>query len=327
MIDVSKYTQITTDSREVIPGALFVALPGLQCDGHDYIDQAISKGATGLVVSKKLSKIVGVDVYESTDLVGCLHQLCQDYYKDPFSLLKTIAVTGTNGKTTVTYLIEAIFKEAKLCSGVIGTIDYRVGDQVLQKASHTTPPAPLIYSVARRMVDIGAEAVVIEASSQALEQRRLAGVPVDVAVFTNLSRDHLDYHGSMQKYFASKRVLFESLNETGFAVINKDDSYYDEICLATQAKSVSYGFSADADIACVEMKNLSCQLRLPDGQLWECPLPLFGEHNVLNIMAAIAVAWTQGIDMNVIKMALQKFDGVPGRMQSWTSPLGAVVYV
>src|SRR5205814_675229 len=231
---------ITYDSRRVTPGMVFVAIPGQKTDGHGFISSAVDRGATAIVceqdgfVSQRATKIKVADAREA------LARAAAAYYQHPSKKLKVIGVTGTNGKTTVAFIIKQILQEAGVNCGLIGTVRYEIGERVIP-AQRTTPEALEIQQMMAQMLRADCQACVMEVSSHALEQKRVCCVEFDAAVFTNLTQDHLDYHGTMEKYFAAKKRLFDQLEQgkkkTG-AIINIDDPYGARLSKATNVESL-----------------------------------------------------------------------------------------
>ncbi|HSR36806.1 MAG TPA: Mur ligase family protein [Desulfurivibrionaceae bacterium] len=203
-------TAVTSDSRAVTEGTLFVAVAGTAVDGHDFIADAVRRGCAGVVLEKgrrpKAVKMpIAIEVEDSREALG---RIAAAFWQEPARRMTMIGITGTNGKTTSAYLLETLIKKAGGKPGVIGTVNYRYDGKVLP-AAHTTPPPETLQRLLREMVDSGVTHVIMEVSSHALEQKRVAGLVFDVALFTNLSRDHLDFHGDMESYFASKQRLFK----------------------------------------------------------------------------------------------------------------------
>src|SRR5688572_10961411 len=220
-------TGIAYDSRRITPGMVFVAVPGQKVDGHDFVDAAIDRGATAVIcehngiLAQRATKIKVADVREA------LARVAASYYGGPSSKLKVIGVTGTNGKTTVSFMVKSILEAAGIKTGLMGTVHYEIGDRVIP-AQRTTPESLEVQQMMSQMVKAGCQACVMEVSSHALEQKRVMGIDFDVTIFTNLTRDHLDFHGTMEDYFTAKRKLFEVLGQGGkksAAVINIDDDF------------------------------------------------------------------------------------------------------
>src|SRR3954471_15936623 len=220
-------TGITYDSRRVTPGMLFVAIPGQTTDGHEFINTAIERGASAVICERNgftSSKATKIKV---TDVRFALACAATSYYSNPSAKLKVIGVTGTNGKTTVTFLIKSILEAAGIKTGLIGTVRYEIGDRIIP-AHRTTPESLEVQQMMAQMLRADCQACVMEVSSHALEQQRVLGVDFDVGIFTNLTRDHLDYHGTMENYFVAKKKLFTALEQgpkKGIKVINIDDTF------------------------------------------------------------------------------------------------------
>lgn len=322
------------DSRAVVPGDLFVAVEGHRADGHVFIPDALLRGAVGVVCSglgeRAVSGGQGVRIFVK-DTREALYRLARRFYGDPAAGLTVIGITGTNGKTTTTYILEAILRKSGRLPGVVGTINYRFGDCVL-KAPVTTPESLDLMRLLRRMKDSGVTDLVMEVSSHALDQGRVRGCPFQVAVFTNLSRDHLDYHGTMDAYFAAKRLLFTGLGDgaPALGVINMDDPRGAELRQATKGRVMTYGISEQWMVhpkACrMSREGLRVTLASPQGPL-ELQSRLMGEHNLYNLMGAIAAALGMGIAPSVIAQGVEDLTGVPGRLERVPNPRGLLLVV
>lgn len=313
-----------SDSRQIQSGFLFVALVGGTSDGHDYLDKAIELGAAALLVSdpsRVPSHFSGAVVVGETSRV-LLAQLAARFYDQPSMELCCIGVTGTNGKTSVTCMLESLLTQLGQPTGVLGTIDHHLGSQVWP-TSLTTPDVVDLQARLAQMKQAGAENIAFEVSSHALEQGRIAALNVSGAIFTNLTRDHLDYHGTMENYFFAKEKLFsESLWMTQrprpFAVINIDDEYGRRIQVADQAKRWTFGQSADADF-CFEVLSQSfegSEIKVVwNGQNHFGFVPVPGLFNVYNAMAAMVCVVAKGHDFKDTLKKMESFKGVPGRLQ------------
>jgi UDP-N-acetylmuramoyl-L-alanyl-D-glutamate--2,6-diaminopimelate ligase len=314
-------TGIAYDSRRVTPGMLFVAIPGQHTDGHEFISNAIERGAAAVICERngfahpRTTKIKVPDVREA------LAQSAAAFYGNPSAGLKVIGVTGTNGKTTVTFMVKAMLEGAGIKTGLLGTVQYEIGDRVIP-AQRTTPESLEVQQMMAQMVKAGCQACVMEVSSHALEQKRVLGVEFDVAVFTNLTRDHLDYHGTMERYFSAKEKLFADLargHKKSVAVINMDDSFGARLSGKHKVDfEYTYGFRPS--------RLHATQLQLgKDGSRFvvETPerkfpvrLPLIGRHNVYNGLAAIGVGMALDVHLLKIQAALNAMQPVPGRLES-----------
>jgi UDP-N-acetylmuramoyl-L-alanyl-D-glutamate--2,6-diaminopimelate ligase len=315
---------VTHDARHVHLGSVFVAVPGTQVDGHQFLPQACEAGAVAVIVedeSKVPKDYLGyVQVVASSR--ESLDRLALNLYDDPSKDLFCFGVTGTNGKTSITYMLEAVLLRARISCGVMGTINHHVGDRIWP-TSMTTPDPVSLQKRLREMKDEGAKAVAMEISSHALDQRRADGVQFNTVIFTNLTRDHLDYHKSMQEYFLSKQRLFTDLmwksrKIPNFAIVNTDDPWGARMRVAGTAAMWSYGENDLADfryrILSVDFARTDFELRTPVG-LYKSSLPMCGNHNVANAVAVVAAAASIGVQPSVSLDALSKFEGVPGRLQ------------
>ena len=312
---------LVMDSRRVVPGNLFFALPGLRADGGSYIDEAVSRGAVAVVTQKLPAHAPAkVTFIEVADARAALARVAQRYYKYPDRDLTVIGVTGTNGKTTVTHLIKH-FLNGDQRVGLIGTINYDLGARTVP-SFRTTPESLDIYGMMAQMRDAGCKQAVMEVSSHGLDQQRVLGLQFGAAVFTNLTRDHLDSPKTLDAYFAVKTRLFNG--HTGaapkVAVVNLDDPYGGQLLTHIPAgvKTVTYGESPSAVVraenVALNFKNTTVRLVWPGGTM-DLDSPLIGRYNVSNLLAAIATAWGLGRDPVVFLARLRAFAGVAGRME------------
>ncbi|MFA5072696.1 MAG: UDP-N-acetylmuramoyl-L-alanyl-D-glutamate--2,6-diaminopimelate ligase [Nitrospirota bacterium] len=309
---------IAYDSRVVQPGSLFVAVRGFQSDGHQFIPDAEQKGAAAIIAERTSAKSGKAPLLVVQDSRRALALLATAFYGQPSQKLKLIGITGTNGKTTTTYLVKSIIETAGRKTGLIGTIDYRIGERVYP-APNTTPESLDLQRLLAEMVDYGAEYCVMEVSSHALELGRIQGCTFAVAGFTNLTQDHLDFHTTMEAYLAAKLKLFTSLSEEVFAVINKDDPNSETLIRLTRAKKFTTGFSDDADIRPAgtinhDLNGLSFPVHIPGGTII-LESPLIGKHNVYNILTAIGIAHALGFTSEQICTGIRTMQAVPGRME------------
>lgn len=328
-------TDICYDARKVTPGAVFVAIRGTKADGHDFLADAIAKGAVALVLEDRAKLPEGFSgfVLQVPNSRQVLDILASRYYWDPGRDLFCVGVTGTNGKTSITYMVECILDYARMPVGVIGTVNHRMGDKVWP--SEMTTPDPV--NVQKRLNEFrqeGASAVVMEVSSHALEQKRVDSVPFNTVVFTNLTRDHLDYHGSMEEYFKAKQRLFTDLlwktsKSPCFAIINTDDKWGRQLRVADPAILWTYGCrEGDFQYEILKMDFTSTRFKIqtPAGDA-EVLLPMSGTHNVMNALAAIAVGISAGVSLQACVKALEHFKGVPGRLQTVANDKNISVFV
>jgi len=308
---------LSYDSRRVEPGHAFFAISGNADDGHRYAEDALSRGARAMVVERPLELTRRVPQIIVRDARRALAQAARVFFNDPSRELKVSAVTGTNGKTSTVYLSQAILNEAGRRAGLMSTVQVDLGGRSLP-ASQTTPESVEVQSALAEMVEAGLDAAVVEASSHALDQGRLQGLRIATAVFTNLTPEHLDYHGDMDRYLASKAKLFEMLTEDSFAILNADDPSSEQLSDCCQGQEIRYGLENSAEVT-AEIHSVSSlgthlTIRAARGSQ-EVHTPLIGQHNVYNVLAAAANAQAFGVDLPDICRAVESFTGVPGRLQ------------
>jgi UDP-N-acetylmuramoyl-L-alanyl-D-glutamate--2,6-diaminopimelate ligase len=309
---------ITVDSRQVIPGALFIAVPGLIVDGHDFIEQAIRKGATAIVSEKPLAR-EAISFVQVSDSRAALALIAANFYDRPAEKLQVIGVTGTSGKTTTTKMIESILDATGEPVGLIGTIEYRAGS-VREIADRTTPDAVVLHHWFARMVDEGVRHAVMEVSSHALALHRTHGIPFAAAAFTNLSRDHFDFHENFDDYFEAKKILFDQIDRSRrCGVVNGDDEYGRRLAGELGSAAITFGRSAEHDIHPdagfeVTIRGLSGTLTTPMGPI-RVDSPLLGWPNLYNWMAAIGTALAAGIDREPIEAGIRALRTVRGRFE------------
>ena len=325
---------ITCHSGQALEGSLFVAIKGTQSDGHDFVQQAIDRGCQIVVVQKPLHAMPGVTVIQVANTRAALAQLSNRFFDFPSHRLTVIGITGTNGKTTTTYLLESILTACGLKVGVIGTVDVRYPGYV-QPASVTTPESVDLQRTLRDMVDAGVTHVVLEATSHALDMHRVDGTRFAVGLFTNLSQDHLDYHRTMGEYFAAKSRLFSHiLREAGeppaLAVINTDDLWCEKLFTLIDGPLLRFGLSGDAEIRAEQVRcdfsGIQALIRTPRGKL-EVHSPLLGRLNLYNLLAATAVAVGLGLPLENIASGQKILARVPGRLENIPNDLGVHVLV
>jgi UDP-N-acetylmuramoyl-L-alanyl-D-glutamate--2,6-diaminopimelate ligase len=313
---------LTEDSRSVKPGMLFIAVKGTKSDGHQHLNEAVAAGAAGLVVKSGLKDVNipsdwQLPVIEVPNTRRFLGALASRFYGYPAARLKMIGVTGTNGKTTTTYVCKAILEAAGKQAGLIGTVSYVIGSEEIA-ATHTTPGALELQALLKKMADAGLEAVIMEVSSHALALDRTAGCAFDAAVFTNLTQDHLDFHTDMEDYFQAKLRLFTQRGAHGRAIVNADDPYGERIAAAFSAATWRYGIDGAADIRAegvrISLEGVEFVVRTPFGSA-EIHSPLVGRHNVYNILGAIGAGLQQGIDLPTIAQGISRLGNVPGRFE------------
>jgi UDP-N-acetylmuramoyl-L-alanyl-D-glutamate--2,6-diaminopimelate ligase len=311
---------ITDDSRAVRPGSLFVAVKGERVDGHEFIRAAAEAGAAALV-AQQIPNGLAIPFLRLADSRKALGLLGGQFYGDPSSRLRMIGVTGTNGKTTTTYVCKALLEALGRRVGLIGTVAYHIGSEIIP-ASHTTPGALELQQLLAKMVNGGCSVAVMEVSSHALAQDRTSGCEYDVAVFSNLTQDHLDFHHTMEAYFQAKLRLFTGLTgtrkENKRAIVNRDDPSGLRIQSLCPAPVWTYGLKGKADLMAESVRlslgGTTFRAVTPSGS-FAVESHLVGEHNVYNLLAAIGVALHEGATTEQVCEAVTHVTNVPGRFE------------
>jgi len=309
-------TGVAYDSRRVQPGALFVAWTGQHADGAAFAADAVGRGAVAVVAERPRPAGVTVPWITVTDAREALARLAAAFFGHPAGDLQVVGITGTNGKTTTAYLLSAIFDRAGIPCGRLGTVSYRIGTEE-RDAPHTTPEAPDLQQLLREMVDRGCRACAMEVSSHALALRRVDGTRFAAATFTNLTRDHLDFHHDMEAYFAAKRRLFEMLAPGTPGVLNADDPYAARL-LPVAPRPTTYGIDRPADVmpgpVGQSLDGLRFELRTPRGSL-HVTSSLVGRPNVYNILAAASTALALDVPSSAVERGVADVALVPGRFE------------
>ncbi len=320
------------DHREIEQNDVFVCIKGFTVDGHTFAEQAVDKGATVIVAEQDLA-INHAIVIVVPDTTRALALLATKYFNYPTERFPLIGITGTNGKTTTTYLLEEIFKEQGKKTGLIGTIQIKIGDQSFD-VKNTTPDALQLQRTFHQMVGEEVDVAMMEVSSHALDLGRVYGIDFDIAVFTNLTQDHLDYHRDMEDYLRAKTLLFTGLGNSykheKYAVLNADDTYSEQIKRSTAQPIITYGINTQADVMATDidfrLKNTSFTAHTPKGTI-KISSKLIGAFNIYNMLAAISVAILRKVPLTTIKMALENIHGVDGRFQQVTEGQNFAVIV
>ena len=326
-------TAVCYDSRQVVQGALFAAIRGVRADGHAFIGDAVARGAAALLVDRPTAS--PIPVVQSPDVRRTLAQVAAAFYGRPSADLFVVGITGTNGKTTTAYLIEAILAAAGHRVGVVGTINYHYGG--LSFANPVTTPESLdLQHILAQMRSAGITHAVMEVSSHALDQHRVEAVDFNVGIFTNLTQDHLDYHGDMNAYWDCKRRLFTQLLPRGpkahqaTAVVNLDDPRGKELCPHSTLNCLTYGVDPQSRIRPLNweatVSGLKARLETPVGII-DIDSPLVGRHNLDNVMAAVGCAIAAGVPAAVIGQGIESLDRVAGRLERVPDPWGRHIYV
>lgn len=315
----TEVTSLTYDSRRVDQGSVFFAIAGEKTDGHLFIEDAVRRGAVA-IVSERVSPVrFGPKWVRVGKIRRALSEAARRFYDDPDLRLRLIGVTGTNGKTTTAYLLSSILEAAGTRTGLFGTVEYRLGSRIIS-ASNTTPESLDLAAYFHELAAEGAGAAVLEVSSHALAQERVWGMHFSVAVFTNLTRDHLDYHHDFEHYFAAKQRLFEGLGipPPELAVVNADDPWGRRLLAIPNPRQLTYGLDSKADVGVKrysqDLSGLSATLSTPQGQI-EIESGLLGRANLKNILAATATATGMGIPGDRIQSGIRRLAAVPGRFE------------
>lgn len=316
---------ISCDSKSVKDAYVFIAIKGACFNGGDFINEAIDRGACAVVLeyakAKTFSFTRGSTFIYVNDARRALSEVAAAFYGDVSSRMRLIGVTGTNGKTTTTYLLEGLFDARSEKAGIIGTINYRFGKRLIP-ASNTTPGVLDLYSLLSNMQKEKVKNCILEVSSHSLDQGRVDGLSFDIAIFTNLTSEHLDYHKDMENYFASKAILFTKIKQGGYAVINKDDPHAEKIIKKVRSEKkagvITYGIEQEADVSAREIKfsakGLKFKLCAAGGSI-EIASHLIGRHNVYNILAAASAGIAMDMDLNQVKSGIERIAALPGRLE------------
>lgn len=316
-------TAVAHDSRKIVPGTLFVCLTGVHVDGHDFIEDAVKRGAVAILVEKDVTTHDGITIIRVDNTRTAMQAVVPYFFDYPGYKLRMVGVTGTNGKTTTTYLIRSILRQAGYKVGLIGTIQTLIDDQALP-VKNTTPDVIELQSTLAEMVGSGMEYVVMEVSSHALALNRVAGCEFDVGVFTNMTQDHLDFHQTFDNYIDAKAELFRRLNQSGSrksgksAVINFDDCAGAIMAGNSACPVISYGINGSAVLTAdnigVEAAGSSFTINGAFGAM-ALKLGITGMFNIYNVLAAVGVALAEKVEPPIIKQALEGFSSVPGRFE------------
>jgi len=324
---------IAYHSKQVREDFLFAAIRGAEADGHQFVKEAIERGAEAVVLEEE-QKVSNRTMVLVPDSRRALAKISSNFYGDPSSKVILIGITGTNGKTTTTYLLESIFKKAGWNVGVIGTINYRFG-QKTTPALNTTPESLDLQRILWEMVREGTSHVIMEVSSHGIDLSRVLGCQFDGVVFTNLTSEHLDYHKTLERYFESKKRLFsdhliKSLKEGRFAVTNHDDPRGREMVKGIDLPIIRYGLTPSCDVTADRLtssfEGLSCRIKTPRGDL-SIHSKLTGDFNLYNILAAVAVGTAMEVPLEILKEGVEELEGVSGRFEKVENKRGIHVII
>ncbi len=325
---------IAYDSRQVTSDQLFVAIPGAHCDGFEYAEEAIKRGATVVVTSHARLSAREVTQVQVEDTRLALAEICDAFYGHPSGMLSVVGITGTNGKTTTAFMVRDILESVGRIPGLIGTVHYEIGTRIIP-ARRTTPESLEVQDYLKQMVRAGCHSVVMEVSSHALDQKRVSGVEFDVAIFTNLTRDHLDYHHTMEAYYSAKRRLFTELgrgHKRAVAIINHDDPWGRKLAVDPEihAEVITFGIEAGAMVQAVDvrlsMNGSECKVVTPWGES-QLRTPLLGRFNLQNLLGAYAAGRAMQLDDAAMVRALAARAIVPGRLEEIPVNRGWRVFV
>ena len=321
---------LTIDSRKAGEGVLFVAMVGMTTDGHKYIPSAYDKGTRAVITEHNIENIPDdMTVYQVKDARDALDVMAANFYSHPGNELNIIGVTGTNGKTSTTYFIEAVLNYIKHKTAVIGTVEIRIGGKKrdIDFATSTTPDTIELNQMLRIMADEDCDDVVMEVSSHSLELKKVKGIHFSVGVFTNLTQDHLDFHKTMENYAAAKAKLFKMCR---YGVINADDKWADKMTENATCNIITFGIEKDCDIRAKDIEYLPDRVDFTvniRGEDVRFELMVPGKFSVYNALAAIGTCYALGIDTQYIKEGIRSIEGVPGRIQNIKNNRGFNVIV
>jgi UDP-N-acetylmuramoyl-L-alanyl-D-glutamate--2,6-diaminopimelate ligase len=308
--------KIVYDSRKVEEMSLFVAIQGYSTDGHNYLKNALDHGAVAAIVEKENSE-VNIPQYLVKDSRMALASIASEFYRPEIDNMRVIGITGTNGKTTTSFLIRSILTADRFYSGLIGTIHYDIGGELIQ-AWNTTPESVDLFQMMYDMYQQDQRGCVLEASSHGLALHRLDGIKFEIAVFTNLSQDHLDFHTDFEDYYQAKKSLFSHLKPEGSAIINSDDHYGQRLLGELQSKYIDFSISGKAAVTATHwessLSGVTFLAQTSRGKI-NITSPLIGKFNIENILAAISVGIALDIDLVTIKRGIESVSRVPGRLE------------
>lgn len=314
-------TSIENDNRKVQKGSLFICIKGYTVDGHDFAESAVKNGAAAVLAERALP--LSVPVIVVNDTTRAMAVLADAFYQHPTKKLHLIGITGTNGKTTTSHLIEKIFSDVNRCTGLIGTMYTKIGDQKFE-TKNTTPESLVLQKGFKQMLEKGVDTAIMEVSSHALHMGRVHGCDYDIAVFTNLTQDHLDYHKTMEDYRQAKSLLFSQLgntfdaNKPKFAILNADDPASDLYRKSTAAIVYTYGIDNNADFHArnIHMTSAGTSFEIViKEKSYSIHIQLIGKFSVYNVLASIATAFVSGIPMEKIIESIESVKGVDGRFE------------
>ncbi len=309
---------ISYNSKDIEKNSIFVAIKGKRYDGHNFIPEAISRGAKVVVCQKDIKVPPFVVKILVDDTRKTLAQISNNFFAPKIEKIKLIGITGTNGKTTTSLLIDRILKEADLKTSLIGTLGFKILNQDFIKLKHTTPPCMTLHNLLDKTIKNNSDYVILEVSSHALNQYRVDGLDFKAAIFTNLTPEHLDYHKDLNRYLAAKSILFKNLKAGSLAVLNRDDKASGYLKKITKANILTYGIKNQTDVKADSIRltpdGSRFILKIKDKKV-EILSKLIGLYNIYNILAASCFCYNEGIDLRLIKKAIESVRSLPGRLQ------------
>jgi UDP-N-acetylmuramoyl-L-alanyl-D-glutamate--2,6-diaminopimelate ligase len=315
-IEKISINKVAYDSRKVEDRSLFVAIHGYSTDGHHFLKEAENRGAVAAIVENNNLEIT-IPQYIVKDSRKALACISSEFYRPEIDEMRIIGITGTNGKTTTSFLVRSILNAARLYSGLIGTIHYDIGGELIQ-AWNTTPESVDLVQMMYQMYQHKQRGCVLEASSHGLALHRLDGIKFDLAIFTNLSQDHLDFHESFEDYYQAKKLLFSKLKPDGYAIINADDSYGQRLIREINSKIIDFSESGNAAVTATHwessLKGVTLLAQTSKGKI-NITSPLIGKFNIENIVAAISAGIALDIDLLTIKNGIESVSRVQGRLE------------
>jgi UDP-N-acetylmuramyl-tripeptide synthetase len=323
---------ISLNSKEISKDYLFIALKGSKIDGKEFIEEAIEKGAKAVLSDEPMESKIPV-IY-SVNINRTISQIAKNFYFNPSEKLEMIAITGTKGKTTVSYLLEYALKKLGKKTSVIGTVNYRTYDAIISDSPNTTPEPIFLNQILNKFIEKKCETTIMEVSSHALSLNRVEDISFDSVIFTNIQSDHMDFHINYQNYLSAKMHIFEILlksnKENKIAIINRDDRSFEEIKKIKNLRYITYGLTNGADYQALELRqeisNTYFNLKYKNEKI-PFNLKLIGRHNVYNALAVIAFLKERGFEIEEIKKILEDFSNVPGRLERINSNYGFSVFI
>ena len=320
-------SNITYDSRKVKEGSLFIAISGQNEDGHDYINEAVNKGASAVIANGRAPVLDNIPIIQVSNPRKVMSKIAANFYNNPSKELNIIGITGTNGKTTTTQIIDYIIKANNKTSSSLGTLGFNTPSGMIS-TGFTTPESIELQQILDTIKKGGIEYVPMEISSHAIELYRTNDVDVNIAIFTNIGHDHLDFHKSIENYFNAKLKLFTQLNKKSTAILNIDDPYTKKIINKINCNYSTYGFNKKADLYIkdyslnIEKSKAIIQYK---GELFELETPLIGKFNLYNLSAAVLCTFELGICKNDIIQSIKYFNNIPGRLEKYNYKSNTII--